>query len=100
MAGASQRGTNIHPRTLGSLFAHKISDNAAKNGLVRDDEDVTAVFSAAAALEFHDDGLEAGYDVAVGFAAEVAVLLLVDVFPQRLERGEAEEEGKMKHTGN
>ena len=49
-AGASRRDTHIHPRTLRPLLAHKISDNAAQNGLMRDDEDVAAVFSAAAAL--------------------------------------------------
>lgn len=64
-AGVPRRDTNIHPRTLRSLLAHEISDNAAENGLVRDNEDVAAVFSAAAALEFHDDRLEAGNDVAV-----------------------------------
>lgn len=40
---------------------------------MRDDEDVFA------SLQFHDDRLQADDDVAVGFAAEVTVIVLVFV---------------------
>lgn len=64
---------HLHPgaAVLGQL--HEVGQDAAHDGLVGDDDDVLA------ALEFHDDGLEAEDDVAVGLAAAVAVVVLVVV---------------------
>ena len=64
---------NVHPRALILRRAHEVGVDAAQDGLVGDDEDVLA------ALELHDDGLEADDDVAVGLAAGVAVVVLVFV---------------------
>ena len=64
---------NVHPRALILRRAHEVGVDAAQDGLVGDDEDVLA------ALELHDDGLEADDDVAVGLAAGVAVVVLVGV---------------------
>lgn len=52
---------------------HEVREDAAHDGLVRDDEDVFG------ALEFHDDGLQADHDVAVRFAAAIAVVVFVGV---------------------
>jgi hypothetical protein len=64
---------DVHPRALVLRGAHEVGVDTAQDGLVRDDEDVFA------ALELHDDGLEADDDVAVRLAAGVAVVVLVGV---------------------
>lgn len=61
----------LHPRGLFLGAAHEISVDAAKHGLVSDNEYVLAT------LQLHNDGLEADDDVAVGLAAQVAVIVLV-----------------------
>ena len=64
---------DFHPRTSFLGHVHEVGVDAAQDGLVRHDEDVFR------ALEFHDDGFEADDDVAVAFAAEVAVVVFVVV---------------------
>ena len=64
---------HLHPRALLLRDVHVVGVDAAEDGLVRDDDDVLA------ALELHDDGLEPDDDVAVGFPAPVAVVVLVVV---------------------
>lgn len=66
-----------YPGTLFLRLLHKVRINAADDGLMRDDEDVLA------ALQLHDDGLEADHHVAVAFASTVSVVVLV--FVARLE---------------
>lgn len=61
----------LHPGRLFLRAAHEISVDAAKHGLVSDNEDVLAT------LQLHNDGLEADDDVAVGLATQVAVVVLV-----------------------
>ena len=64
---------DLHPRTLALVQVVEVGEDAADDGLVGDDDDVLA------ALELHDDGLEADDDVAVALAAAVPVVVLVVV---------------------
>ena len=64
---------DLHPRALALVQVVEVGEDAADDGLVRDDDDVLA------ALELHDDGLEADDDVAVALAAAVPVVVLVVV---------------------
>ena len=64
---------HLHPRALLLGDIHVVGVDAAEDGLVGDDDDVLA------ALELHDDGLEADDDVAVALAAAVAIVVLVVV---------------------
>ena len=58
---------DLHPRALGLREVVEVGEDAADDGLVGDDDDVLA------SLELHDDWFKADDDVAVGFAASVAV---------------------------
>jgi hypothetical protein len=62
---------NFHPGRLLLGNVHEVGVDAAQNGLVGDDDDVLA------ALEFHDDGLQADDHVAIRLTAAVAVVVLV-----------------------
>lgn len=64
---------DFHPRALLLGDVHEVCVNAPQNRLVRYDQNVFA------ALELHDDGLQADDYVTVGFAAQVAVVVLVFV---------------------
>jgi hypothetical protein len=64
---------NLHPRTLLLRNIHIVSVDTPKDRLMGNDDDILA------ALEFHDDRLEADDDVAVALAAAVAVVVLVVV---------------------
>lgn len=64
---------NLHPRALLLRHIHIVSVDTPKDSLMGDDDDILA------ALEFHDDRLEADDDVAVALAAAVAVVVLVVV---------------------
>lgn len=64
---------DLHPGTLLLRDVHEVGVDAAQDGLVGDDDDVLAAF------QLHDDRLQTDDDVAVGFAAAVAVVVLVFV---------------------
>lgn len=62
-----------HPRALFLGLLHEVGVDAADNGLMRDDEDIFA------ALEFHDDGLEANDNIAVALTASISVVVFIFV---------------------
>lgn len=62
-----------HPGTLFLRLLHKIRIYAANDRLMRDDEDILA------ALQLHDDGLQADHHVAVAFTSTIPVVVLVFV---------------------
>ena len=64
---------HLHPRTLLLRHIHIVSIDAPQDGLVRDDDDILA------ALQLHDDGLEADDHIAVALAAAVAIIVFVVV---------------------
>lgn len=64
---------DLHPWALLLRHVHEVRVDASQDRLVRHDQDVLA------ALELHDDGLQADDHVAVRLAAEVAVVVLVFV---------------------
>lgn len=64
---------NFHPGGFFLGYIHVICVDTSQYGLVGDDDDILA------ALEFHDDRLEADDDVAVTLAASVSVVVLVVV---------------------
>ena len=64
---------HLHPGALLLRHIHVIRIDAPQHRLVRDDDDVLAPF------QLHDDGFEPDDDVAVGFPAPVAVVVLVVV---------------------
>lgn len=53
---------DVEPWRPSLIFFHEVGVNAAKDGLVGDDEDVLGAF------EFHDDGFETDDDVTVAIA--------------------------------
>lgn len=62
---------HLHPGTLLLGHVHEVGVDAAEDSLVGNDDDILT------ALQFHDDGLKADDDVAVGLTATVAVVVLV-----------------------
>ena len=64
---------DLHPGALFLRHVHVVGVDAPQHGLMGHDDDVLAAF------EFHDDGLESDDDVAVGFPAQVTVIVLVVV---------------------
>lgn len=64
---------HLHPRTLLLRHIHIIRIDTPQHSLMCHNDDVLA------ALQLHDDRLEPDDDVAVGFAAAVAVIVFVVV---------------------
>lgn len=64
---------HLHPRTLLLRHIHIIRINTPQHSLMRHNYDILA------ALQLHNDRLQPNDDVAVGFAAAVAVVVLVVV---------------------
>lgn len=62
-----------YPGAFFLCLLHKVGIDATNDGLVRNDENVLA------ALQFHDDGLEADHYIPVALTAAVAVVVLVFV---------------------
>ena len=62
---------NLHPGGLLLRDIHVVGVDAPQDRLMRDDDDVLA------ALQLHDDRLEADHDIPVAFAAAVAVIVFV-----------------------
>lgn len=62
---------HVHPGTLGLVLLHEVGVDASQDRLVRHDQDVLA------ALQLHDDGLEADHHVTVRLAPAVPVVVLV-----------------------
>jgi hypothetical protein len=64
---------HLHPRTLLLGTTHEVGIDTPQDGLMRHDENILRT------LQLHDDRLEPDDDVAVRFAAQVAVVVLVRV---------------------
>ena len=62
---------DFHPGALFLGHVHEICIDASQNGLMRNNQDILTPF------QFHDNWLESNDHVAVGFAAKVAVIVLV-----------------------
>ena len=64
---------DLHPGALFLRHVHVVGVDAPQHGLMGHDDDIFAAF------EFHDDGLESDDHVAVGFPAQIAIVVLVVV---------------------
>jgi hypothetical protein len=81
---------DVQPGRLLLVFFHEVGVDAAEDRLVRYDEDVFA------ALEFHDDGLEADYDVAVAGGCQFFLSFSLFCFGFIGKGGGKVEKGKRK----